>query len=326
MISNWSNFINEFVDNSGNDLIGAKMQELKDLVDGVSSGQNFIYEWENKDDHQLLVNFSTGELSVRYEFDIDDLILKKVVGDTVDFTENVESIDEGLDMIEKDIQLILGVSERYRQQWDSSIKESELVDIIDKIVKITKLEISDNASDIENIIEELEEELSSIYDKIVPETIIDMILFSNPDIINDSTELDKLIGKIIELGDIVMNKYGTEPRQVLNAFNDAFRIISKHFDIDPELVEEKIKTSMKYLKIFENFTNESFDMTKLYDIADEIQNNDILSVENIEGEGKDSLRIDYRGDKSIWLFTSGTVDGNLTPKVKKFLKEKGFSC
>lgn len=119
MLKKWNQFIVEFVDNSGNDYIGAKMQELKDLVDGVSNGQNFIYEWENKNDHQLLVNFSTGSISVRYEFDIDDLILTKVVADKVDFTDNVESIDEGLDMIEKDIQLILGISEKYVKTFES---------------------------------------------------------------------------------------------------------------------------------------------------------------------------------------------------------------
>lgn len=109
MIKKWNQFIREFVENDN--IIDVKMQELKDLVDGISDGQNFIYEWENKNDHQLLVNFSTGELSIRYEFDIDDLIITKVVGETVDFTENVESMDEGLDMIEKDIQMILGISE-----------------------------------------------------------------------------------------------------------------------------------------------------------------------------------------------------------------------
>jgi len=195
MLKKWNQFIVEFVDNSSNDYIGAKMQELKDLVEGVSNGQNFIYEWENKNDHQLLVNFSTGELSVRYEFDIDDLVLTKVVADKVDFTDNVESIDEGLDMIEKDIQLILGISER-----------------------------------------------------------------------------------------------------------------------------------KKHLKLFENFTNESFDMSQLYEIADEIQNDDILAVDNIEGEGSDCLRIDYRGDRSVWLYTNGSIDGNFTTSLKKFLKSKGFSC
>ena len=47
MIKKWGQFIREFVENSDS-IIDAKMQELKDLVDGVSDGQNFIYEWQNK--------------------------------------------------------------------------------------------------------------------------------------------------------------------------------------------------------------------------------------------------------------------------------------
>jgi hypothetical protein len=109
MIKKWNEFIREFVESTG--LIDAKMQELKDLIDGMSDGQNLIYEWENKDDHQLLVNFTSGELSIRYEFDIDDLHVTKIAGETVDYKTDVESMEEGLDLIEKDIQSILGIDE-----------------------------------------------------------------------------------------------------------------------------------------------------------------------------------------------------------------------
>ena len=109
MIKKWNEFIREFVESTG--LVDAKMQELKDLIDGMSDGQNLIYEWENKDDHQLLVNFNSGDLSLRYEFDIDDLHVTKIAGDTVDYKTDVESMEEGLDLIEKDIQSILGIDE-----------------------------------------------------------------------------------------------------------------------------------------------------------------------------------------------------------------------
>jgi hypothetical protein len=109
MIKKYNQFIREFVEN-GN-YIDAKMQELKDLVDNVTNGQNIIYEWENKSDHELVVSFSTDDLSIKYDFDIDDLMVTKTAGGTIDFQTNVESIDEGLEMIEKDIQSILGISE-----------------------------------------------------------------------------------------------------------------------------------------------------------------------------------------------------------------------
>jgi hypothetical protein len=114
MIKNWNQFIREFVESES--FIDAKMQELKDLVDGATDGNNIIYEWENKDDHELTVTFSTGELSIKYDFDIDDLYVTKTAGDNIDFQTSVESIEEGLEIIEKDIQSILGISERVKAQ------------------------------------------------------------------------------------------------------------------------------------------------------------------------------------------------------------------
>ncbi len=114
MIKNWSQFIREFVESES--FIDAKMQELKDLVDNATEGNNIIYEWENKNDHELIVSFSTDNLSIKYDFDIDDLHITKTAGDNVDFSTEVDSIEEGLDIIEKDIQSILGISERVKAQ------------------------------------------------------------------------------------------------------------------------------------------------------------------------------------------------------------------
>lgn len=102
----------EFIENSDN-VIDAKLQELKDLIDGLSDN-SIIYEWENKSDHEVVINFTKDELSIRYEFDIDQMYVAKFVGDTTDFHTEVESIDEGLDIIEKDIQGILGISEKHK--------------------------------------------------------------------------------------------------------------------------------------------------------------------------------------------------------------------
>jgi len=104
----------EFIENSDN-VIDAKMQELKDLIDGLSDN-SIVYEWENKSDHEIIVNFTKSDLSIRYEFDIDQMYVAKFVGDETDFQDYVESIDEGLDVIEKDILGILGISERVKAQ------------------------------------------------------------------------------------------------------------------------------------------------------------------------------------------------------------------
>jgi hypothetical protein len=99
----------EFIENSDN-VIDAKMQELKDLIDGLSD-DGIIYEWRNENDHEVIVNFTKGDLSIRYEFDIDQMYVAKFVGHDTDFHIEVQSIDEGLDIIEKDIHGILGISE-----------------------------------------------------------------------------------------------------------------------------------------------------------------------------------------------------------------------
>lgn len=110
MIKSWSEFIREFVENSDN-VIDAKMEELNDLISNLSDGNNIMYQWENKDNSELVVNFLFNDLSVRYELNIKDLKITKVVGESVDFSTEIGSIDEALDIIEKDIHNILGISE-----------------------------------------------------------------------------------------------------------------------------------------------------------------------------------------------------------------------
>lgn len=112
MIKKYNEFIREFVETGSDSVLDAKMQEIKELVDSIG-GQAFMYEWENKNDHELFVNFTSNELVLRYEFDIDDLMIKKIASNVVDFETAVSSIDEGLDIIEKDIHSILGVSESF---------------------------------------------------------------------------------------------------------------------------------------------------------------------------------------------------------------------
>ena len=71
MIKKYNQFIREFVEDS-NSIVDAKMQELNDLINSISDGepsQNLIYEWENKNDHALVVNFTNNDVSIRYEFD-----------------------------------------------------------------------------------------------------------------------------------------------------------------------------------------------------------------------------------------------------------------
>jgi hypothetical protein len=224
MIKSWNEFIREFVENSES-VIDAKMGELNDLISNLSDGNNIMYQWENKDNSELIINFLFNDLSIRYELKIKDLKITKVVGESIDFSIEISSIDEALDIIEKDIHNILGISENYRSNWDSSIKRSEVLPIIDKIVSISNLSIADSEPDIEGLIENLMNSLS-IYDQIVVDEVIDLMLFNYPYV-----GKEYIINKIIELGDRVFEKEGTEPSMVLRAFEDAFNELSNHYYI-----------------------------------------------------------------------------------------------
>lgn len=98
--------------NNGN-VIDVKMSELKELV-GEHSGdyENFIYKWGENDDEKLIVNFLYNNSSLKFEFFINDLILTKIESGELQWKEKINSIDEALDIIEKDIQKILGISEK----------------------------------------------------------------------------------------------------------------------------------------------------------------------------------------------------------------------
>jgi len=101
---------NEFVDNSS-DIIESKMQEMKDLVDGISNGSDIIYEWENKNEHELVVNFTKDDVSLKYEFDMNHLHLTKTKNGELVMDKDIDSIEHGLDILEKDIQKILDINE-----------------------------------------------------------------------------------------------------------------------------------------------------------------------------------------------------------------------
>jgi hypothetical protein len=134
MIKKWNEYIKEDFDGSES-LIDAKMQEISDLVSSIaqsqsqgqaqSKSQSLIYEWENKNDHDLIVNFTKDDLAIKYEFSIDNLYVTKYAGDVVDFEKSVDSIDEGLDIIEKDIQYILDINESNRIETFSSFNEKK---------------------------------------------------------------------------------------------------------------------------------------------------------------------------------------------------------
>jgi hypothetical protein len=227
MIKKWNQFIREFVESEG--YINSKMSELKDLVDSATDGNNIIYEWENKEDHELVVTFSTGDISIKYDFDIDDLYIVKTAGNNIDFQTNVNSIEAGIEIIEKDIQSILGISESYVGEWSSSIKIETAKGIMKNVIKVSELSLRERLYESDDLISELEKVLK-VYDRNVSEFVIDSILFCE----YSKLEIENKTIEIIKLGDKVMSLYGTEPNQILNAFEDSFSVIRKYYDLEEE--------------------------------------------------------------------------------------------
>jgi hypothetical protein len=227
MIKKWNQFIREFVESEG--YINSKMSELKDLVDSATDGNNIIYEWENKEDHELVVTFSTGDISIKYDFDIDDLYIVKTAGNNIDFQTNVNSIEAGIEIIEKDIQSILGISESYVGEWSSSIKIETAKGIMKNVIKVSELSLRERLYESDDLISELEKVLK-VYDRNVSEFVIDSILFCE----YSKLEIENKTSEIIKLGDKVMGLYGTEPNQILNAFEDSFSVIRKYYDLEEE--------------------------------------------------------------------------------------------
>jgi hypothetical protein len=234
MIKKWDQFIREFFENDN--IIDVRMEKLKKILDDIT-GNNIIYTWENNNDKELIVTFSTDELSVKYQFDIDDLMVTKTAGDTIDFQKKVKKLDEGLDMIEKDIQMILGISES--SEYSSSIEEHEVENVIKRILDFSKIGAMDNSADTEGIVEDMEKALS-MFDKETIDLVIDTILFGD----DSESWKEWIIKEVIRVGDKIMSKYGTEPMQVLNAYDTAFNYLKINFnwEEDEEIVEERVKS------------------------------------------------------------------------------------
>lgn len=92
--------------------IDSKLKELEDMVKSFTEGKDLMYHWENKNDEAVVVTFQFDGVAIKYDFDVDEGILIKTSDDEIDFQADVESVEEGLDIIEKDIQQLLDISER----------------------------------------------------------------------------------------------------------------------------------------------------------------------------------------------------------------------
>ena len=129
MIKRWNQFIREFVEYSNNidSIINDRMDKLEMKISNIKESDPntiLIYKYDNQNDSRVIVNFTYDDLSIKYDFDIDGkndvpgrpLYLTKYAGDVIDFEGPVKTIVEGLDIIEKEIQMILNISEKVKAQ------------------------------------------------------------------------------------------------------------------------------------------------------------------------------------------------------------------
>jgi hypothetical protein len=110
----------EFV--KSDSFIESKLQELEDMVKSFTEGKDLMYHWENKNDEAIVITFQFDGVALKYDFDIDGGVLTKTSDDQIEFEEMVESVEEGLEIIEKDIQMMLGISEKSKAQRYKGLK------------------------------------------------------------------------------------------------------------------------------------------------------------------------------------------------------------
>ena len=229
MIKRFREFIREFVEQNL-DYISARMQELQDEISNLSeveSGSSLMYNWYKGEDEYLVINFTIDDIPYRYELDLKKdtpFIVKEYIDNQLSFEEEVSDEEDGLFLIEKKIRDILGLYESYTGDYDSSLTEEEVKEVTNRIRKFAKIEVIDNTADVEGLVEELQEALSN-YDKETIDLVIDTTLFGDD---SDSWE-DWAVEQIISTGDKIMSKHGTEPMQLLNAYNDVFIYLKKYF-------------------------------------------------------------------------------------------------
>ncbi len=220
---------NEYKTNEFSDLIDAKMSEIKDLV---SNFEKYIFHWDIQENGLLHVYLSHDKLKLDSSYVCEMDVEKGYVKENEN-KRKIKSVEEGLEIIEKSVQGILGVSEN--GHYDSSITRHSIQDIKSKIESIQNhfdaySRDSDYSKDHMNrLVAELENVLRP-YDKKVTEFIVDKLLFDIPD--------ERLSSEIIKLGDDIMGLYGTEPKQVMEAFDTAFNHLEKYVNNMDNLDDE----------------------------------------------------------------------------------------
>jgi len=101
---------NEFNGNehAGLSYISARLDEIKDIISNIKGeGGDIVYSWEKNGDVGVLVTVVRGEMAKTFDYDVDQGIIKKV-SNGVEEVQNVDSVEEGLEVIENGLNEIIG--------------------------------------------------------------------------------------------------------------------------------------------------------------------------------------------------------------------------
>lgn len=106
MIKSWEEFEKE-------NYIIAKMEELIDLISNFCDGHNISYNWRKDTGEKLLVSFRFDDLLLNYNLDMINFHITREKNGVIDLDDDLSSNEEGIDIIEKDVHDVLGVTESY---------------------------------------------------------------------------------------------------------------------------------------------------------------------------------------------------------------------
>ncbi len=167
---------------------------------------------------------SGDEGTIKGVDDMGNILVKWDNGSSLSLLPEIDEYE----ILESKKLSFLRTFESYHSQYDSSIKEDIANNIINNLKKYQLAFMNIDISNLDEIISKCEERLSP-YDRVSREFIIDTVFYTEVEKNENNIKDD-----IIAMGDKIMSRFGTEPRQVINAFEDIFSVLNRYIDEDED--------------------------------------------------------------------------------------------
>lgn len=112
MIKSWLEFIKDNIELGSS--LEYKMEEINRVISDASNGENISYNWQNKDNNRLIINFIFKENPIGYDLNFINKELKKFLNNEEIFSITVKSENEGIEIIKRDILSLINLNEKKR--------------------------------------------------------------------------------------------------------------------------------------------------------------------------------------------------------------------